>query len=186
MPDRPFTFAFMRFFVVAVVVSTTQLLGCANRFVHEEPYPAPRPLASGACESFEVVAAQPWNRSGILLTNGSYHLSIVHTSQSASGKHQAWQDASCQATPEQGWSNARCGFLSEKFTRNFTRSPHIRTFALACSVGPDVENAKAIGDGIAMRVDKADELMCFANDVAFMYCNNSGSVTIQVCRDADK
>lgn len=177
----PFQRLAIQLFTLSLVL---QLPACASLKHQCEPETL-KEIKPGTCDTFEVDASRYWNHSGFLLTKGTYHLTVVHQCKTADGQCRPWRDKGCPATPEGGWSSDRCGFLSEKFTRNFARNPQINMFALACSAGRDEAIAKAIGHGTELKADKAVELVCFANDVAFMYFNNSGNVAVQACRNAD-
>ena len=88
-----------------------------------------------------------------------------------------WKDAWIVATPagfERWWLRA--------FTP-LRRLPEAPWFALCAHVDGAADRPFAIGGGLdEWHAPASGELVCFANDVPFLYGNNSGEITLQVSR----
>lgn len=65
-------------------------------------------------------------------------------------------------------------------TRALWRVPHAALFALCGSIIGATNTTFAIGRSATIEMPSSGRLMLFANDVAFMYRNNSGEITVTI------
>lgn len=124
------------------------------------------PLHPGETRSVTIEAATYWNRTGILLQQGvSYELRAAGT----------WRDAKEKCGPD-GHDLKRL-----RWFRWLRRSRPHNWFALMGKAGDQTFH---IGLGTPITPNAGGELLCFANDVPFMYWNNHCSITLSVTRTA--
>jgi hypothetical protein len=133
------------------------------------------PLRSGECRDVRVDAAEPWNRSGILLERGAVYDFRVESVD------EPWVDNGIPATPGRGW------ITWHRFAywplRVFARVPSRNWYTLIGAIGRDREHFFYIGDGTTHAATATGELLSFANDKADKYRNNHGRLTLRVCRE---
>jgi hypothetical protein len=116
-----------------------------------------------------IAAREKWNDTGIdLAAGGRYRLA-------AAGE---WIDWTLRSGPE-GYPSPN-GLM--RATERWRRAPREPWFALIGSIGRDPAALFPIGRGLEISAAKSGRLFCFANDVSFMYWNNSGSVELTVER----
>ena len=118
-----------------------------------------------------VVADNPWNDSGVdIIAGGNYDLV-------ASGK---WKDASNECNAD--------GYLSTPILKIFEglrRVPDARYFKLIGTIGRSTHDPILIGSKLTdFSPNKSGRLYCFANDVRWMYWNNSGAIELTISRRA--
>jgi hypothetical protein len=126
-------------------------------------------LRPGESARTVVAARRRWNRTGIELVAGArYHLV-------AEGR---WRDLiyGCDAD---GYDSR--GVVMHA-TERLRRAPEERWFTLMGTVDADLAFLFRIGTEVFFSPPTSGELICFANDVAFMYWNNYGSVRLLVSR----
>jgi len=114
-----------------------------------------------------------WNVTDMILEAGrEYNFSAVGT----------WRDASivCNANgyPPPALNPLQTVVL--KPFEPFRRMPSAPWFALIGAIDKDMSTAFIIGCSKRLTVMKTGVLTCFANDVPFMYWNNSGMVMLTV------
>jgi hypothetical protein len=127
-------------------------------------------LKPGESKSFVVDAAKLWNPSGIALKAGSIYDVKVEGDQT-------WKDWYIAAGPD--------GYTREtlrpwEFLR---RVPDQNWFKFTGTIGRDEKSPIPIGKALTnFSPNKSGELVCFANDIAWMYWNNRGSISVTVTR----
>lgn len=120
-----------------------------------------------------ITAQAKWNHTGIRLLAGTTYTFRVPPAA-------RWKDwtVSCDAAGHDHWS-----------TRPFKRWLRVPSaagkpvpfFALVGALGEDLTTAFPIGLGGKPWSCPVDgELVCFANDVDWAYCNNSGNIPLTV------
>jgi hypothetical protein len=115
-----------------------------------------------------IAAREKWNDTGILLVAGNEY--ELH----ASGE---WYDQKNACGPD-GYPSPNLALRLSEWMR---REPRERWFTLIGAVekrGP----AFPIGSGRRWQPSASGILHCFANDVSFMYWNNSGEVRLTITR----
>jgi hypothetical protein len=134
-----------------------------------------RPLRGGECLDVGVDAAEPWNRSGILLEQGAvYDLRVESIDR-------PWVDGSIPATPGRGWTTwQRFAYWPLRF---LARYPSRNWYTLIGAIGMDRAQFFYIGDATRYTATATGELVSFANDKADKYWNNHGHLTLRVCRE---
>jgi hypothetical protein len=154
--------------------------GCASApkdYVCNEPQVA-RPATSlppGECRKFPVNAKEPWNPSGVLVSQGAtYRMSIGPSDP-------PWIDWFVPATPEGGWSGlaSPLAWLGRVHAR--THAANLST--LVCTVGQNEREARPVAGNPLFEAKADDELFCFANDWpgGWAYENNQGCVQVKIC-----
>lgn len=122
------------------------------------------PMSPGETRTVTIDAATLDNHTGVLLEPGiTYQLSAKGT----------WRDASIECGPD-GHDAARL-----RFFRGMRRAPDENWFAL---IGHAAGQTFPIRTAATITPTKAGELLCYANDVRFMYWNNEGAVTLTIVR----
>ncbi len=116
-----------------------------------------------------VTARERWNDTGIEVLRGEEY------SLQADG---TWSDASIEKNAD-GYSSSNSLF---QVTEGFRRIPSAAWFALIGTVGRDLRDAACIGVSGRLQATRDGNLFCFANDLPFMYWNNSGSIRVTVTR----
>ncbi len=128
------------------------------------------PLPVGKSRSFHICAANPHNRSGILLVeHGRYRI---------------------DATAKDGWDDWYLGDLPINghdpawlaWGRKLRACPEQRWFELTGSLVGRRDICFPIDESVVIRAPASGELEVFANDIPFLYWNNSGDVTVRVTR----
>jgi hypothetical protein len=128
------------------------------------------PLKSGQSKSFVVDSAKLWNRSGIALERGRVYDVNVEADQT-------WKD-SYISTDADGYT--REALRPFEFLR---RVPDQNWLKLIGAIGRDENSPIIIGSAMTnFSPSKSGELLCFANDVGWMYWNNRGSLRVTVTR----
>jgi hypothetical protein len=128
------------------------------------------PLKSGQSKSFVVDAAKLWNPSGIALERGRVYDVNVEGDQT-------WKDW-CIPTDADGYT--REALRPFEFLK---RVPDQNWLKLIGAIGRDGRTPIIIGSGMTnFSPSKSGELLCFANDLAWMYWNNCGSIRVTVTR----
>lgn len=87
-----------------------------------------------------------------------------------------WKDSLTRVSAA-GYESARLAPF-----RRFRRRPDAPWFELIGAVGKSKKTTFRIGLGTTVTVDTSGEILLYANDVAFMYWNNSGNVDVVVRR----
>jgi hypothetical protein len=126
-------------------------------------------LKVGEFAEATIEAKRKWNDTGIELVSGHEY---VFT---AAGQWNDWGtvcDADGYASPNQ----------MLKATEWLRRSPRSRWFALIGALDANKLTQFEIGTGRSMIMPASGILTCFANDLTWMYWNNSGSVHLSVIR----
>lgn len=123
---------------------------------------------------FATIAARtPWNVTDILLEAGKTYDFL------AEGQ---WLDASIECTAD-GYPPPNLNPWQKVLLRAFAPLRRVRSakwFVLIGTIDQDMDTAFLIGRTSRHTMEKTGTLTCFANDVGFMYCNNSGAVTLSV------
>lgn len=146
----------------------------------------------GSCAEILVSAKSRWNASGILFQQGvSYRIEVVD------GENPIWNDKKIEATAE-GWCkepNSKCqrpdGFKGwiMRLMEPFRRSPEHDWFYLMGAVGDgkaDKPEPFPIGLNRIVKPEVDGEFCSFANDLPFMYGNNSGSLKLKITRVSEE
>lgn len=132
---------------------------------------APTPVTSR--RTAPIDARLCWNVTDLMLEAGhSYDFSATGT----------WRDANivCDAG---GYPPPTLSALQAVILKPFEslrRVPAWPWFSLVGAIDQDMRTAFLIGRGGRVTAPKTGMLTCFANDVPFMYWNNSGIVTLTV------
>jgi len=128
------------------------------------------PLKSGQSKSFVVDSAKLWNRSGIALERGRVYDVNVEADQT-------WKD---WYIPTDADGYTRETLRPFEFLR---RVPDQNWLKLIGTIGRDEKSPIIIGSAVTnFSPSKSGELLCFANDVGWMYWNNRGSLRVTVTR----
>lgn len=90
-----------------------------------------------------------------------------------------WQDRQITCGPS-GYASPAWYF---RLVERWRRLPKAPWFALVGQMGPSGEPF-LIGSGRELALSTAEELLCFANDLPFLYWNNSGTVSLTVTQIA--
>lgn len=115
----------------------------------------------------EVHARNRWNDSGVrLLAGQAYRLTASGT----------WTDWTIACGPE-GFASP--GLLMRTF-EGLRRAPQHDWFMLMGALDRDPKTIFPIGRSAIYRPERSGVLTCFANDVALMAFNNSGSVQLTI------
>jgi len=133
------------------------------------------PLSSGECADIEVDAADPWNRSGIMLEQGAvYNFQVKSVDE-------PWVDDTISSKPDRGWTTwHRFVFWPLRF---LARYPSRNWYTLIGAIGEEREHFFYIGVTARHTATVTGEFMSFANDKADKYHNNHGRLTLRVCRE---
>lgn len=121
-----------------------------------------------------IHAGKKWNRTGILLEAGKTYLFHARGT---------WKDWYITCGPA-GYART-----SLKFFERFRRVPEADWFSIIGAYDGDPATSFDIG-GILTRKNgshtapRDGELWCFANDLPWMYWNNSGAIELQVLEAA--
>jgi len=106
-----------------------------------------------------------WNDTGLdVPPQGNLH--FVATGQ--------WTDWYINTTPA-GYEKA-----SLKAVEHLRRLPSANWFALVGAFDKDLSTAFLIGEGRTLVAEKGGRLFVFANDIAWLYWNNVGSVSLSI------
>jgi hypothetical protein len=127
-------------------------------------------LKSGESKSFVVEAAKFWNPSGIALKAGSTYDVRVEGDQT-------WTDWYVVAGPD--------GYTLEALRPwdYWKRVPSQNWFKLTGTISRDEKSPIPIGKALTnFSPNTSGELVCFANDIPWMYWNNRGSISVKVTR----
>jgi hypothetical protein len=135
-----------------------------------EPVAFPTPLSIGQTVNACVRADERWNQTFVLVHPGEqYRFEVLP-------RDQVWKDWRIPATAV-GYSKP----YLRPFER-FRRVPGAAWFALVGTIGKTDDGAFVIGAGVTKSMDAAGKLVCFANDISFLYWNNHGSLQLSVSR----
>lgn len=142
-----------------------------NFNVERDPAPTPYPvrLSPGQKMTVGVHAINKWNDTTLEVFLGETYLF------EASGR---WYDAGDPCGPA-GYPSPNLFFRLVQWMR---RVPKANWFALIGTVGQKASNPFVIGDQAQVTISENGVLHCFANDLPFMYRNNSGWVKLTVTR----
>jgi hypothetical protein len=122
------------------------------------------PMTARETRTVTIAAATFDNHTGVLLQPGiTYQLRA----------HGTWCDASIKCGPD-GHDAAKL-----RSFRWMRRAPRQNWFAL---IGHAAGQTFPISTAATITPAKAGELLCYANDVPFMYWNNKGAVTLTIVR----
>lgn len=127
-------------------------------------------MKSGESKSFVVDAAKLWNPSGIALKAGCIYDVKVEGDQT-------WNDWYIPSDPD-GYT--REALRPWEFLR---RVPNQNWLKLTGTIERNEKSPIAMGKGLTnFSPNESGELVCFANDIAWMYWNNRGSVSVTITR----
>lgn len=139
--------------------------------VESEPAPVPYPvhLNPGESLSMGVHADAKWNDTTLQLRKGErYDLRAARN----------WYDASICSSAD-GYPS---GSLFFRLCERFRRVPKANWFALIGGIGQTGSGAFVIGHACEFEATEDGILYCFANDLPFMYWNNSGWLELTATR----
>jgi hypothetical protein len=115
----------------------------------------------------EIDARPKWNDTSAQLIKGRrYRLIAIGT----------WYDASIACGPE-GYKSFNLFF---RLCERFRRAPRADWFCLVGAINRDPSTLFTIGRSATIQAIQGGALTCFANDLPFMYGNNSGSLQLAV------
>ena len=127
-------------------------------------------LGVGDRVTVEVRAREKWNDTGIeVVAHGRYDLH-------AAGE---WVDWKVRCGP-QGFGSTN---LALRMSERLRRLPAAPWFMLVGAIGKSGPH-HPIGRGTRLEPAESGPLYCFANDLPFMYWNNSGSIQLSISRTA--
>jgi len=118
-----------------------------------------------------IFARNKWNDTTIEVRTGETY------TLEATG---AWYDASIRTGPD-GYASPSAGFRLVEGRRRF---PEGNWFQLIGAIGQDGVTSFAVGRSKELSPLKDGVLYCYANDLPFMYGNNSGSLKLKVSRNS--
>ncbi len=127
-------------------------------------------LWPGQNKEFEIRSRPKWNDTSLLMKAGERY------SFEATG---TWYDAQIECGPD-GYVSPNWLF---RLAERFRRRPNDRWFALIGALNEDESETFLIGSAATLTVAKDAMLGCYANDIPWMYFNNSGSVKLTVTRN---
>lgn len=127
------------------------------------------PLKVGDHHAVDVPARSRWHDTGLLLEVGCLY------EYRAYGR---WRDAHAEWGPE-GHAGADGVY---RFTGWLKRAPGLPWFSLLGAVDRDRRTIFSIGAQAVVKAEVTGQLVCFANDVPFMYWNNYGSLSLTVVK----
>ena len=128
-------------------------------------------LLVGESTEFWVHAQVPWNDSGVDLVTGATYNFVVDGSQT-------WNDFSIVSSAD-GY-RSRPG---QRIWENLRRMPAANWFMLIGTIGKSMDCPFIIGSRLLhFTAAIPGRLYCFANDLRFMYWNNSGSIKVEIAR----
>jgi uncharacterized protein (DUF2235 family) len=131
--------------------------------------PYPTRLKPGDTARVGVFARAKWNNTTIEVRKGeTYRFEATGT----------WYDASIPSGPS-GYMSPSFGF---RLVERLRRRPHDNWFALIGAVGQDRSAAFLVGAASETTIFNDGVLYCYANDLPFLYGNNSGTLKLQVTR----
>lgn len=117
--------------------------------------------------NLQIQARPKWNNTQFRVVQGRrYKLFSTGT----------WYDASIACGPE-GYKSFSLFF---RWAERFRRAPRADWFCLIGAFDRDKSTLFAIGRGTTIQATRNAMLTCFANDLPFMYRNNSGSVQLEI------
>jgi hypothetical protein len=128
-------------------------------------------LDCGQGSSVCIEARQKWNATAIDFDKGQKYCF------SASGQ---WRDAKIRCGPD-GYESTNWILKRAERCR---RVPAANWFSLIGAFDSKLSTAFVIGKATTIVAVTSGMLTCFANDVAFMYWNNCGSVQLEIKRIA--
>ena len=139
--------------------------------IEREPDPVEYPvhLEPGQKAVAGVHSRAKWNDTTLKFYQGETYL------LEASGR---WYDAGIASGPN-GYPSPNIAFRLVEWLR---RVPKANWFALVGSIGPNRSATFVIGEHKQVDVRQDGVLHCFANDLPFLYSNNSGWVAMTVTR----
>jgi hypothetical protein len=128
-------------------------------------------LKIGESAEFWVHAEIRWNDSGIdLVAGGKYDLVVLGS--------QTWNDSSIVSSTD-GYTSR----LGQRIWERFRRVSLADWLELIGTIGKSTKDPFIIGSKlICFSPSISGRLYCFANDLPFMYWNNSGSIKVIVGR----
>jgi hypothetical protein len=131
------------------------------------PYPVR--LNPGDSVQVQIFARAEWNDTTVeVRKDETYCLEATGT----------WYDASISCRAD-GYLSRSAGF---RLTERWRRCPPGNWFALIGVIGRDESTSFIIGERKEVTTAKGGVLHCYANDLPFMYGNNSGCVKLTVTR----
>jgi hypothetical protein len=128
-----------------------------------------RTLDIGEGITATILAAVRWNGTGVLVGPGECY-SLVATG--------TWTDWKTVTDPN-GYTSPN---LWLRCTEGVRRLPKASWFRLAGSIGRQRTSFFAIGRTCTYEPTDRGELVCFANDIDWMYFNNSGQINLKINR----
>jgi hypothetical protein len=111
----------------------------------------------------------PWNHTSIAVQTGEVY-------ELAAAADSVWNDASTRVSAA-GYESARLALF--RFLRRRRDAPW---FELIGGVDESENRTFRIGVGTTVTLQDTGELVLYANDVRFMYWNNSGTIDVTVRR----
>ena len=129
-----------------------------------------RVMEVGESVEIEIDAAFKYNRTGVIVTpQQRYRFEAIGS----------WVDWNRSCGPE-GYASPN-GVL--RAAESYRRYPKANWFCLIGCVDKSPTTFFEIGTGITYEPMAAGELMCFANDCAWFYWNNSGQIRLRIMRE---
>jgi hypothetical protein len=133
-------------------------------------------LAVGDSRTVHVRARIPANPTGLRVTEGSKYEFLVPGDQT-------WIDFYIRTTAD-GYSRSPLGFVQELF-RGLKPLPNSNWFVLGGAIDAPRNFPFLIGRNSGpVSMPANGELIFFANDAKGFYCNNRGSLSVQITRVA--
>ena len=117
-----------------------------------------------------IHAGKRWNHTGVRVSPGERY------SLAANG---GWVDWHTVTNPN-GYASPN---LLLRIAEGLRRMPSARWFRLVGSIGKQRSSFFGIGEICTFEPTIRGELLCFANDVVWMYFNNSGAVNLRITRE---
>ncbi|PSB01658.1 hypothetical protein C7B64_17200 [Merismopedia glauca CCAP 1448/3] len=116
-----------------------------------------------------IKAKNRWNDTNIIITEGE-----TYRFQSSG----LWKDMykTCDAN---GYTSTNILLHSTEWLRRFSTA---NWFALIGAIDHNKQSFFAIGNEATITIKKVGLFSCFANDVSFMYWNNSGEIQLAIKR----
>ncbi len=118
-----------------------------------------------------IYACKSWNGTGILVQAGEKYR--------IDANNELWSDAGIKCT-----AAGQPGNYIQNIFKALIRCPQAQWFELVATVSNSPKNMLPIGLGadVTFNTEKSGELGFFANDVIFMYWNNSGVTHVTITR----
>ena len=119
-------------------------------------------------------AATRWNHTGYVLEKGRRYEFIVPSAQT-------WRDWQIVCGPG-GYARWYLAPFTQLLRVTRASNGKARFFTLIGAIDESTDHAFVIGNGCTYIAAGGGELVCFANDVPWGYCNNKGTISFSVER----